>query len=277
MLQCDYAYLISETERKKGSDQMFLEVFIVLFTYFFIVFIIGQLLKNNSIVDIAWGFGYVVAALYSFFRGNPFMQKSSFITVAILIWGLRLTYHIGRRNIGKPEDYRYVEMREKWGDKFPIVQAFFKVYMLQFIIMFIVSLPLTYGNSTSIQKFQWFNYIGILLWATGLFFESYGDYQLKKFKKNPDNKGKLMDKGLWSLTRHPNYFGDSMMWTGIFFVALSGWSSIWIVVGPALMTYMIVFISGVRLLEKKYEGRSDYEDYKKRTNSFIPGPPRKNI
>ena len=86
-----------------------------------------------------------------------------------------------------------------------------------------------------------------------------------------------MDKGLWSLTRHPNYFGDSMMWTGIFFVALSGWSSIWIVVGPALMTYMIVFISGVRLLEKKYEGRSDYEDYKKRTNSFIPGPPRKNI
>lgn len=108
-----------------------------------------------------------------------------------------------------------------------------------------------------------------------LLFESVGDAQLKRFKKDPGNKGKLMDKGLWSLTRHPNYFGDSMMWTGVFFMALSGLSSIWIVVGPALMTYLIVFVSGVKLLEKKYEGREDYEEYKKRTNSFIPGPQKK--
>lgn len=254
---------------------MFFQVFIVLFAYFFIVFIIGQILKNNSIVDIAWGLGYVIGALYTFFRGNTFMQKSTFITIAIVIWGLRLTYHIGKRNIGKPEDYRYVEMRKKWGDSFPKVKAFFKVYMVQFVIMFIVSLPVTFGNSTEFQSFRWFNYIGIICWATGLFFESVGDFQLKTFKKDPLNKGKLMDKGLWSLTRHPNYFGDSMMWIGVFFMAVSGWSSIWIVAGPALMTYFLVFVSGVKLLEKKYEGRQDYEAYKKRTNSFIPGLPKK--
>lgn len=254
---------------------MFLEVFIVLFTYFFVAFIIGQILKNNSIVDIAWGAGYVTGAVYTYIRGYTYMQKATFITCAIVIWGLRLTYHIAKRNLGKPEDYRYVEMRKNWGNRFPMVHAFFKVYMVQFLIMYIVSLPVTFGNSTEFQSFRWHNYIGVVFWATGLFFESVGDYQLKKFKKDPVNKGKLMDRGLWSLTRHPNYFGDSMMWTGVFLMAVSGWSSIWIAIGPALMTYFLVFVSGVKLLEKKYEGREDYEDYKKRTNSFIPGPPKK--
>ncbi len=251
---------------------MFLEVFIVLFIYFCIVFLVGQILKDNSIVDIAWGFGYVIGAVYSYMRGETLAVKATVITVAIVIWGLRLTYHIGKRNIGKPEDFRYVNMRKRWGDKFPTLKAFTNVYMLQFIIMYVVSMPVIHGNSTVFQNIRWYNSIGILLWGVGFFFESVGDAQLKRFKRNPDNKGKLMDQGLWSLTRHPNYFGDSMMWIGIFFVAVSGWSSVWIAIGPALMTFLLVFVSGVRLLEKKYEGRADYEEYKKRTSSFFPWP-----
>lgn len=253
---------------------MYLETFIVLLIFFFTMFIIGQILKDNSIVDIGWGLGFVLSAVYIFFRNQESGTKGVIITIVIVIWGMRLAYHIGKRKIGKPEDFRYVNMRKKWGDKFVLIKAFLNVYFLQLVIQFIVMLPVIYGNSTS-QNLSWFNYIGVVLWIIGFFFESYGDYQLKQFKKKPENKGKLMDKGLWSLTRHPNYFGDSAMWFGIFFIAITNISSIWIVIGPSLMTYLLVFVSGVKMLEKKYKNREDYEAYKKRTNAFIPWFPKK--
>lgn len=253
---------------------MYLETFIVLLIFFFTMFILGQILKDNSIVDIGWGLGFVLSAVYIFFKTPESGTKGMIITIAIVIWGMRLVYHIGKRKIGKPEDFRYVNMRKKWGDKFVLIKAFLNVYFLQLVIQFIVTLPVIYGNTTS-QNLLWFNYIGVVLWIIGFFFESYGDYQLKQFKKKPENKGKLMDKGLWSLTRHPNYFGDCAMWFGIFFVAITNISSLWIVIGPSLMTYLLVFVSGVKMLEKKYKDREDYESYKKRTNAFIPWFPKK--
>lgn len=253
---------------------MYLDTLIVLFLYFVLIFIIGQVLKDNSIVDIGWGSGFVLSAVYTYLR-NPYSGlKGTLITAAIVIWGCRLTYYIGKRNIGKPEDYRYVEMRQRWGDKYVLIKAFLNVYFLQFAIQYIVSIPVIYGNSGN-QEIRWFNYIGILLWLTGFYFEAYGDYQLKQFKKNPANKGLLMDKGLWSLTRHPNYFGDSTMWFGIFLMAISDISGLWIIIGPSLMTFFLVFVSGVRMLEKKYIGREDYELYKKKTSAFIPWFPNK--
>ena len=253
---------------------MYLETFLLVLGFFFIIFIVGQITKNNSIVDIAWGSGFVISALYNYFRNPESGLKGALITIAIVIWGSRLTYHISKRNIGRPEDYRYVAMREKWGDNFIALKAFFNVYFLQLIIQYIVSLPVIYGNS-AYQGLRWFNYIGVILWSVGFFFESFGDYQLKQFKKNKENKGKLMDKGLWALTRHPNYFGDSAMWFGIFLIAITDISSIWIIVGPSLMTFFLVFVSGVRLLEKKYIGRKEYDDYKRRTSAFIPWFPKK--
>lgn len=253
---------------------MYLQVLGVLFIYFFILFILGQVLKDNSIVDIGWGFGFVVAAVYSYISSQTFELRGSIITIFICLWGLRLTYHLAKRNIGKPEDYRYVEMRKRWGNKFPAVKAYFNVYFLQFAIMTIVSLPVVYGNSNLDQELKWFNYVGVIIWVIGYYFEVIGDAQLKKFKKDPKNKGKLMDKGLWALTRHPNYFGDSTMWFGIFFIAISSWSGIWIIVGPALMTFFLVFVSGVRMLEKKYKDRSDYAAYQLKTSSFIPRLPK---
>lgn len=253
---------------------MYLEMFIILFLFFFIIFILGQILKNNSIVDIAWGSGFVLSAIYTFIRNSDSGLKGILITAAIIIWGSRLTYHITKRNFGKPEDYRYVNMRRNWGDKYVLIKAFFNIYFLQLLIQYIVTLPVIYGNS-GYQQIKFFNIFGIVLWGIGFFFESFGDYQLKQFKKNPDNKGKLMDKGLWALTRHPNYFGDSAMWFGIFLLAITDINGLWIIVGPTLMTFFIVFVSGVRLLEKKYKGREDFENYKKRTSSFIPWFPKK--
>lgn len=254
---------------------MYLETYIVLFIYFMLFFIVGQIVKDNSIVDIGWGAGFVVSAIYTFFRGGEMGLKAIIITMAISIWGIRLTYHIAKRNIGKPEDYRYIDMRKKWGNKFVLVKAFFNVYFLQFLILSIVTIPVIYGNTTDQQTLTVLNGIGVILWGIGFFFESYGDYQLKKFINDPANKGLLMDKGLWSITRHPNYFGDSAMWFGIFLIAISNNNGIWIIVGPCLMTFFLVFVSGVRLQEKKYEGREDFKEYKKRTSAFIPWFPKK--
>lgn len=253
---------------------MYLETFVVLFIFFFAIFVMGQILKDNSIVDIGWGSGFVISAIYTYFRNPEIGIKGTLITLAIVIWGSRLTYHIAKRNIGKPEDFRYIAMRKRWGDKFVLIKAFLNVYFLQLVIQYIVTLPVIYGGSTN-QNLKWFNIFGITLWCIGFFFESFGDYQLKQFKKNPDNKGKLMDKGLWAMTRHPNYFGDSAMWFGIFFIAITDVSSLWIILGPSLMTFFLVFVSGVKMLEKKYIGRDDYDAYKKRTNSFIPWFPKK--
>ncbi len=253
---------------------MYFETLFVLFLFFFGMFVLGQVLKDNSIVDIGWGAGFVLSAIFTFIWSPDSGMKGILITVAIAVWGTRLTYHIAKRNLGKPEDYRYVNMRKGWGDKYVWIKAFFQVYFIQFVIQYIVTLPVIYGNSTE-QSLKWFNYIGVVLWMVGFFFESFGDYQLKVFKKKPENKGKLMDQGLWSLTRHPNYFGDSAMWFGIFFIALTDVQGIWIAIGPSLMTFFLVFVSGVRMLEKKYVGRADYDAYKQRTSSFLPWFPKK--
>lgn len=255
---------------------MYVSTFLVLLGFFVLVFVIGQVLKDNSIVDIAWGSGFVVSAIYNALMTDNLTTQGLLVTIAVVIWGSRLTYHIAKRNIGKPEDYRYVHMRERWGSRFVLIKAFFNVYFLQLVIQYIVTLPVIYAHDQG-DSLQWYNLIGILLWAIGFFFESYGDYQLKRFKENPDNKGKLMDQGLWALTRHPNYFGDSAMWFGVFFIAINSLSGLWILVGPALMTFFLVFVSGVKLLEKKYVGRADYEAYKKRTSAFIPWFPKKLV
>lgn len=252
---------------------MYFEDLIVLFLFFLLFFILGQIKKDNSIVDIAWGLGFVVSAGYTFLRNSDIGLKGILITLCITIWGLRLTYHIAKRNIGKPEDYRYVAMRKRWGSRFVLLKAFLNVYLLQMVIQYIVTLPVIYGNTTK-QELSWYNWLGLVLWGIGFFFEAMGDYQLKQFKKNPLNKGKLMDRGLWSLTRHPNYFGDSAMWFGIFLMAITDIKGIWIIIGPCLMTLFLVFVSGVRLLEQKYKGRADYEAYKQKTSAFLPWFPK---
>lgn len=253
---------------------IYLETFLLTFSFFFLVFILGQILKDNSIVDIAWGVGFLINAFFTFYKNQHSGLKGIVLLVLISIWSIRLTYYIAKRNIGKPEDYRYVEMRKKWGSDFVLLKSFLNVYLLQMLIQYVVSLPIIYGSQT-VQSMSFVNYIGIVFWLVGFYFEAYGDYQLSQFKKKSENKGKLMQSGLWAWTRHPNYFGESLMCFGIFFVTITDIFGLWIILSPLLMTYLLVFVSGVKMLEKKYEGREDFELYKQRTSAFFPKPPER--
>lgn len=238
---------------------------LTIFVYFLIFFIAGQILKNNSIVDIGWGFGFVVVALVMII--NNFTPERLLITLMVALWGLRLFYHILKRNLGKEEDFRYQNMRKKWG-KNQIINAFFRVYMSQGVFMFLISMTvLTYGDN--IQNIL-LVVLGIVVFSVGYFFEAVGDKQLKEFKSNPENKGKLMDKGLWQYTRHPNYFGEAVIWWGIYFTGLGLGAPVWAIISPITINVLVRYVSGVPLLEEKYKDREDFKEYKKKTPVFVP-------
>ncbi|MDW7669337.1 MAG: DUF1295 domain-containing protein [Bacillota bacterium] len=238
---------------------------VTIFIYFLLFFIAGQILKNNSIVDIGWGFGFVIVAFVMII--NNFSIERLLITAMVSLWGLRLFYHILKRNLGKEEDFRYQDMRKKWGKK-QVINAFFKVYMIQGVFMFLISMTvLTYGDSINNTILV---LIGLIVFVVGFYFESVGDKQLKEFKSNPENKGKLMDKGLWKYTRHPNYFGESLIWWGIYITGLGFGAPFWAIVSPITITYLVRFVSGVPLLEEKYKDREDFKEYKKKTPIFVP-------
>jgi steroid 5-alpha reductase family enzyme len=259
----------------EGAVMIFIEVAILLFSFFLLLFFIGQWLKNNAIVDIGWGLGFVLIAWYTFLRLDQTSSANWLIVVLVSFWGLRLAYHVARRNWRKPEDFRYQEMRKKWGSKLPALKALLNVYMTQMVLMFIIALPIIFINRYTQTAFKPTVWIGFWVWFLGYCFEVIGDAQLAAFIRNPTNKGKLMTQGLWAYTRHPNYFGEATMWWGIFIIALSvadGWYSL---ISPITITLLLLFVSGVPLLEKKYKDRADFKAYKKRTNIFIPWFPKK--
>ncbi len=250
------------------------QTILVIFIYFLIFFVIGTVIKNNSIVDIGWGLGFVVVAWFTTLRSGNFYLPNIILTLLITIWGLRLFYHIIKRNIGKPEDFRYANWRKEWG-KLVIPRAFLQVYMLQGVFMFTVALPIILLNIEPFSKLTLFGVLGIIIWIIGFYFESVGDYQLKIFKSNPENKGKIMDQGLWGYTRHPNYFGEATMWWGIGILAVSSGASILSFISPIVITYLLLFVSGVPMLEKSFANRPGYKQYADRTPVFFPWFPKK--
>jgi steroid 5-alpha reductase family enzyme len=180
------------------------------------------------------------------------------------------------RNLGKGEDFRYQAMRRKHGDRFFVV-SLGTVFGLQALLMWVISLPLQIGIAASDPGVgvSPLDVVGTVLWAVGLFFEAVGDWQLARFKADPSNQGKVMDRGLWRYTRHPNYFGDFCVWWGLYLIAAAGGAG-WTVVGPILMSALLIRYSGAGLLEKTIgTRRPGYDDYARRTNGFFPGPPRK--
>jgi len=249
---------------------IFIQVAFLIFLFFTVLFIIGQLLKNNSIVDIGWGTGFILVAFFTLLMTKSFGIKNWVLVLLVFLWGFRLAYHVAKRNIGKPEDRRYVEMRLKWGPRFPLFKAFINVYMVQFIMMFVISLSITFINRSMHSTLLGIDLIGIFIWLIGYFFEVVGDSQLANHLRKPENKGKLMTTGLWKYTRHPNYFGEATMWWGIFILAITtsqGWIAI---ISPLTITTLLLFVSGVPLLEKKYKDRPDWIEYKKKTSIFVP-------
>lgn len=235
-------------------------------------FIVSVIKKRNDVADIAWGLGFLLLAWFSFYLSG-YSFKGLLVDGLVTVWGLRLAWHIYNRNKNKPEDPRYLEWRKTWKNFY--FRSFLQVFMLQGIFLFIISLPVIYINHSVSRGFGILDIIGLLVWGVGFYFESTGDGQLKEFISNPNNKGKLMDRGLWKYSRHPNYFGEVTQWWGIFLIALSIPGSIFTIFGPLTITILILFVSGIPLLENKYAGRPDFEEYKKRTSVFIPLPPRK--
>jgi steroid 5-alpha reductase family enzyme len=259
---------------------MFLVNILVLLVFFILFFILAQVKKNNGLADMAWGLGFVVVAITSMIYTQNYTILGITITALVTLWGLRLFFYIGLRNWNKPEDYRYVAMRKRW-EPHVVIKAFFYVFMLQMSFLYIISAPiqLTHYISSEVEGLGFIPYIiGLVIWIIGFFFEVVGDAQLKKFKQDSNNKGKLMTKGLWSYTRHPNYFGESAMWFGIGIIALATLNPLALIglVGPLFITYLLLYVSGVPLLENKYKDREDFKAYQKRTSKFFPLPPKNN-
>jgi len=230
-------------------------------------------LRDASIVDIAWGAGFVFVAWAVFLRTNHRAPHHWALPVGTTIWGLRLSAWLGWRNHGQGEDYRYQAMRRYWGERFPVV-SLFTVFVLQGTIMWVVSLPLQIAIATPDQWWPVLAIVGGLIWSAGMFFETVADFQLARFRADPANQGQVLDYGLWRYTRHPNYFGDFLVWWGLFLVAMSQSTAWWTVIGPALMSFFLMKVSGVPLLEKSLrKTKPEYASYACKTNAFFPGRP----
>ena len=237
--------------------------------------LLSLVLKNASIVDIAWGLGFVIVAWAVRSRVDGNADRQNLLVAMTTLWGLRLALHLFVRNHGNGEDYRYRAMRKRWGPRFPLI-SLATVFAVQGVLMWVVSLPVQLGQVGTSPDLGVFAWIGVALWAIGLFFESVGDAQLATFKKDPTNAGQVMSSGLWRYTRHPNYFGDACVWWGIALVAAETSVGRWGIIGAVTMTILLRRVSGVTLLEKSLiKRRAGYDDYVARTSPFIPRPPKR--
>ncbi len=235
-------------------------------------------LKDVSIVDPAWGPAFVLVALVAWLAGDGDPGRRRLLFALTAVWGLRLGGHLVRRKLGEigEEDKRYAEMRAKRGDAGFAVYSLGVVFGLQAVLVLVVSLPLQVAAQRA-DALDLLVVPGVLLWGAGLFFEAVGDVQLDRFKADPDSKGQVMDSGLWRYTRHPNYFGDFCVWWGLFLVALSAGAVWWTVIGPLVMSFLLIQGSGKGLLEKTIGARRPgYADYVERTSGFVPLPPRRS-
>ncbi|HNR90131.1 MAG TPA: DUF1295 domain-containing protein [Spirochaetota bacterium] len=246
---------------------------IFVFGYMTVLFLLAVFLKDNSIADVAWGPGFIIAAAAVMIVQETFGVRNFLLQALVTIWGLRLGVRIFLRNHGRGEDWRYKKWREEWGSLF-YLRSYLQVFALQGAILLVNAAPLVIANTAPGDILVWTDYAGLAVWCTGFFFESVGDYQLDRFIKDPANKGTIMDRGLWRYTRHPNYFGEVTMWWGIFIIGLGAPFGYLGIVGPVIITLMIVFVSGIPMTERAMDHDPAFQAYKKRTSAFIPLPPR---
>lgn len=247
---------------------------LAVWAYMTLWFLVALVRKRNDVADTAWGLGFVMVALVALIK-NPLPGSLSGLAVLLTtIWGLRLAIHVFTRNRGKTEDFRYAQWRKDWG-RFFLIRSYLQVFLLQGALLLVVVLPVTLTaglpHTTSVSAWA---AAGVITWLFGFYFETVGDLQLRQFIGNPKNKGQVMDQGLWQYTRHPNYFGEVTQWWGIWLIlsatSLPANYKLLGLVGPLTITALILFVSGVPLLEKKYAKNADYQKYAKRTNKFFP-------
>lgn len=256
--------------------QTYFLAFIVIMSMMIILWVISIPIKNVSIVDLFWGFGFVVACFVYFLKTDGFETRKILLLIMVTIWGLRLSIYLAWRNLGKGEDFRYQKFRKDYGENRYWWISFFQTFLLQGILMWLISAPLLGAQFYfSSDKLGILDFCGVFIWIVGFVFESVGDIQLAHFKANPSNKGKVLNTGFWHYTRHPNYFGDAAVWCGYGFMSLATGSYI-PVLGSILMIALIIKVSGVVLLEKTLkESKPAYQEYIEKTSAFIPWFPKK--
>lgn len=239
-----------------------------------ITFVIARRIGRNNIVDVVWGLGFVLVALVSALCGNGSGDRRVLLLLLVTVWGCRLSWHIHRKTAGHGEDPRYAELLDRHGHA-PRV-ALRRIFLTQGVSQWVISMPIQVSAAAGPSRGVGAVAVtaGVLIWLVGFGFEALGDLQLKRFRADPHNRGAIMDRGLWSLTRHPNYFGDSCVWWGIWLIAASAWPGICTVFAPLLMTYVLIRGTGARLLERTMGDRPGYREYQQRTAYFFPRPPR---
>jgi steroid 5-alpha reductase family enzyme len=243
-----------------------------------LVWFVSLYKRDVSIVDIFWGLGFIgLTWLYHSF-GPEAGLRQLLLLLLVTVWGLRLSLYLLWRNWGEGEDRRYRAMRDAHGERFWWV-SLFTIFFLQAGLIWFIALPLFVVQTCSTPlAWRWTDTVGLLLWSVGFLFETVGDWQLARFKADPRNREQVMCTGLWAYTRHPNYFGDALVWWGYFFLALATPEGIWTVGSPVLMTFLLLRISGVALLEQTIsERRPAYRDYIERTSAFFPWFPKRKV
>ncbi|MEU5882526.1 DUF1295 domain-containing protein [Spirillospora sp. NPDC047279] len=241
-----------------------------------VTFLIALRAGRHSVIDVAWGLGFAAAALIGFVTsaGHGDTARRALVLTLTVVWGVRLAAHIAWRSRGGGEDPRYAALLAKAPGN-PHVYALRNVYLTQGVILWFVALPLQVAMHED-APLGAAAIVGTVLWAAGMFFETVGDLQLVRFKNDPANKGKVLDSGLWRYTRHPNYFGDAVVWWGLFLIACDQWHGLLTVLSPVVMTWLLAKGTGKPLTERRMaKTRPEYADYVARTSGFVPLPPKR--
>lgn len=237
--------------------------------------VISLIRKNAAIADSLWGLGFVLVAWLTFFQTDGFFWRKVILVLPATVWGMRLFFHITIRNLGKGEDPRYAAWRKQYGERFWLV-SFYKVFLAQALFLWVIAIGLQYGQISETPAYlTWLDAAGLLVWLTGFTMETMADYQLKAFLADPANKGRIMDRGLWRYSRHPNYFGESLVWWGIFLIVLSTPMGFLTIVSPLVITYTLLRLTGVTLMEQtEFSDHPEYQSYIRRTSAFVPWFPK---
>ncbi len=253
---------------------LFLLTALLLFCFMCLVFLLALRLEDNSIVDIAYGLGFVLIGWSGSLVYGTGDARQLLLLALVSIWGLRLAGHIAARKRNEEgEDPRYQQWRESWGKTF-VWRSFLQIYLLQGTVIYLVALPMLLVIRDPGGPLGWLDLFGVLIWLFGFAFEAIGDWQLLQFKGDTKNRGRIMRYGLWRFTRHPNYFGEATLWWGIFLIALGapfGWLAI---ISPLLIDFLLLKVSGIPMLEERYVGNPEFERYQQRTSAFFPWFPK---
>ncbi|PLX99569.1 MAG: steroid 5-alpha reductase [Desulfuromonas sp.] len=249
---------------------------LLIFVTMTLIFVIAMAIKDNSIVDIFYGLVFLVGCWGAAIHFGLSHQRQLLILAVLTLWGCRLAIHLFLRKKGHGEDFRYAKWREDWGKTF-VWRSYLQIFMLQGAVILLISTPVLLVIRAPGGPLTLLDFLGITIWLLGFLFEAIGDWQLLIFKRKPENKGRIMRYGIWQYTRHPNYFGEATLWWGVFLIGLSAENGVYGIISPLLIAFLLLKVSGIPMLEKKYEGDPEFKAYRKKTNAFFPWFPKPEI